>query len=88
MKMMCYCIPNYDDNLIFVIFYIKISFIIFFLKNPESVIAWYFLSQFFESANELYKTRFPILIKRTNLHLLFVGQKVIKTNKMYINNQS
>ena len=36
-----YCILNYDDNLIFVVFYIKMWCIIVFLANFESVISWY-----------------------------------------------
>ena len=57
---MCYCILNYDDNLIFVMCYIKISCIFVFFANVESVISWYFLSQFFEEVKELHKVKFPI----------------------------
>ena len=49
-----------------------------FLTNSESVISWYFLPQFFEAVKELHKVLFPILINRTNLHILFVGQQVRK----------
>ena len=75
---MCYFILNYDDNLIFVVFYIKISCIIIFPTNFKSVISWYFSSQFFKAVQELYKVQFPILINRTNIRLLSVGQQVIK----------
>ena len=44
---MYYCILNSDDNIIFVTFSIKMSCIIVFLTNSESVISWYFMSQLF-----------------------------------------
>ena len=77
-NIMYYCILNYDDNLIFVMFYIIISCIIVFLINFESVFSWCFLSQFFEAVKELHKFRFSISINRTTLHLLFVGHQVRK----------
>ena len=52
MNIMCYCILNYDDNLTDFMFYIKISCIIVFLKNPESVIYWYFMSHCFKAVKE------------------------------------
>ena len=53
---------TYDDQIILVMFFIEISFIIFFLTNFESVISWYFLSQFFKGFKEFHKLRFSILI--------------------------
>ena len=52
---MCYFPLTYDDNLILDTFYIKISCVIVFLTNTESVIYWYCLSQFFEAVKELHK---------------------------------
>ena len=73
---MFYCILNYNDSFIFVMFHIKMSCIIIFLTNIESVISWYFLSQFFEAVKEFHKVRFSISISRTTLHLIFVGHQV------------
>ena len=50
MNIMKCCILNYDDNLFFVIFYIKMSCIIVFPKNIESVISCYFMSQFWRQS--------------------------------------
>ena len=82
--MMCYCILNYDDNLIFVVLYIKISCIIVFIKNYGSMISWYSLSQFFEAVKELHEVQFSILINRTNLHLLLVFQQARKDTCQYL----
>ena len=49
---MCYCILNYDDNIIFDMFYINMSFVIVFLKYFESVISCDFMSQLFETVKE------------------------------------
>ena len=40
---MCYCSFGYDENHIFDMFYIKMSCIIIYLTNFESVIYWGFL---------------------------------------------
>ena len=80
MNIICHFIFNYDDNLIFVMFYIKISGIIIFFTNFESVISWYYLPQVFEAVKKLHKLQFTIWINRTNLRFLFVGQKVRKTH--------
>ena len=48
---MCHCPLTYYDNIIFVMFYIKMSRVIVFLSNLESVIYWYFLSQFLKQSN-------------------------------------
>ena len=75
---MCYCLLNYDDNIILDMFYIKMSCIIVFLTNTKSVISWDFLSQFFEAVKELHKLWLLIPINITNLHFLFVGHQVRK----------
>ena len=59
---MFYFILNYNDNIIFFMFYIKFFCIVFFLTNVESVISSYFLSQFFEALKELHKLQFLISI--------------------------
>ena len=79
MNIMCYCILNYGNNLIFDIYYINLSCIIVFFTNLESVISWYFLSDFFEAVKELHKVWFPISINRNNLNFPFVGQQVRKS---------
>ena len=77
MDIIYHCILNYNDILVFVMFQIKMSSIIF-LTNFESVLSWYFMSPFFEAVKEFCKFRFQILINRTTLHLLFVGHHIIK----------
>ena len=52
---MCYCTLNYDDNLIIIMIYIKMSCIIVYIANFDSVVSWYFLSQIFEAVKELNK---------------------------------
>ena len=59
---MCYCPLNYDDYLILDMFYIKISCIIVFLTNTESVISWILSVTIFEAVEELHKLRSLILI--------------------------
>ena len=59
---MCYFPLTYDENLIFDMFYIKMSCIIVFLTNVESVISWDFLSQVFEAVKGLHKLQFSISI--------------------------
>ena len=54
---MCYSLLKYDDNLILVLFSIKMSFIIVFFNISESVMSCYFMSQFFEAVKELNKVR-------------------------------
>ena len=49
---MCYCPLTYDDNIILVMFYIKISCITVHLTNLESVISWDFVSQFIKPIKE------------------------------------
>ena len=74
---MYHCIFNYNDILVFFIFQIEISSIVF-LRNFESMISLYFLSQYFYAFKEFHKIHFLILIDKTTLHLLFVGRQVIK----------
>ena len=78
---MCYYILNYDDNIMFLMYHIKMSCINMFSTNFELVIYWYFLSQFLKAVKLLHKVRFPILINITNLHLLYVGQQVRKKHR-------
>ena len=70
---MCYCTLTYDDNLILVMLFIEISCIIVFFTNIESVIYWYFLSQFFKAVKESHKLQFSILIdaniQRHQIHI-------------------
>ena len=66
MYIMCLCALKYDHILIFFITYIKMSCIIVFLTNFESVISWYFLSQFYKSVKDLHKVQFIISIN-TNI---------------------
>ena len=49
---------NYDDNLIFVMFYIKVSCITQFLTNLNSVISFFSLSQFFKQSTNYKKFDF------------------------------
>ena len=55
-----------------------------FPQKNESVISWYFLSQFLGAVKELHKVRFSIFINRTNLHLLFVSQQVRKNTFQFL----
>ena len=58
-------------------FYIKISFIIVFITNFESVISWFFCHKFLMQSKNYIKFDFQIPFNRTNLRLLFVGKQVI-----------
>ena len=74
MNIMCYYILNYDDNLIIIMIYVKMSFIIVYLTHLESVISWYFLSQYLKQLNNFIKFNFqyrytPTLeVKQCPLH--------------------
>ena len=55
---MSYCSLTHDDYLILDMLYIKLSWNVFLLTNIESVLLWYFLSQFSEAIKEFHKLRF------------------------------
>ena len=52
----------------------------FFLANIESVIYWYFVSQFFKVVKDLHKLWFLILINKTTPNLIFVGHQIKTTH--------
>ena len=65
---MCYCSLTYDDNLIFVMFYIKMACIIFSCQLLISDLLL-LLSQFFEAVKELHKVQFPNINQQQHLKL-------------------
>ena len=88
---LCYCILNYDDNLIFDLNVSYMSFTIIFIPNFKSVISCHLCHIFSNQSKNYIKYIFQILIytsiikykirkidfsRRTNLHFLFVGQLV------------
>ena len=52
---MCYFSLTYDDIVLFVIFYIKLSWNFVFPTNIKSMLSWYFLTQFLEAVKEFHK---------------------------------
>ena len=55
---MCYCPLTYDDNFIFDMFDNKMSRIIVFITNSESVISWTFMSHFWRQSKNDIKCNF------------------------------
>ena len=55
---MCYFPLTYNDSLIFVTFCIKMSWRFVFFTNIESVISWYFLTQFLKQSPNFKQIRF------------------------------
>ena len=55
---MYYCSITYDDSLVFIMFHIKLSQNLVFLTYIESMLSWYFITQFLEVVKEFHKFQF------------------------------
>ena len=58
MNIIYYCILNYDDNLILVMFILKFHVLLFFSQILNQYFLGIFISQFFEAVRELHKLIF------------------------------
>ena len=56
-----YCILTYDDSVIFIMLYFKLSRNFSFLTNIESVHLWYFQTQLFAADKVIHHLRFLII---------------------------